>query len=180
MLRRMTEISRPQPGEYSAFHARYVALVPEDDLLAAMQAQEAMTAAALGAYAATPDHTYAPGKWTVRQLLGHMTDVERVFGGRLLFIARGDPARLPGFEQDDWMRAADFGRYALPDLLAEFGAVRRSHLSLLRHLPPGDWTRRGVVGDHEFTVRALARMLLGHERAHLDVLRERYDPARSG
>lgn len=171
-------MTSPQPGEYSPFHARYVALVPEDDLLAAMRAQEAVTAAALGAYAAAPDHTYAPGKWTVRQLLGHMTDVERVFGGRLLFILRGDPARLPGFEQDDWMRAAEFGRYALPELLAEFGAVRRSHLSLLGHLPPGDWTRRGVVGDHEFTVRALARMLLGHERAHLDVLRERYDPAR--
>lgn len=180
MLRRMTEISRPQPGEYSAFHARYVALVPEDDLLAAMQAQETVTAAALRPYAATPDQTYAPGQWTVRQLLGHMTDVERVFGSRLLFVARGDPARLPGFEQDDWMRAADFGRYALPDLLAEFGAVRRSHLSLLRHLPPGDWTRRGTVGDHDFTVRALARMLLGHERAHLDVLRERYGPARPG
>ena len=171
-------MTRPQPDEYSPFHARYVALVSEDDLLAAMRAQEAVTAAALGAYAAAPDHTYAPGKWTVRQLLGHMTDVERVFGGRLLFILRGDPARLPGFEQDDWMRAAEFGRYALPELLAEFGAVRRSHLSLLGHLPPGDWTRRGVVGDHEFTVRALARMLLGHERAHLDVLRERYDPAR--
>lgn len=167
-------MTRPTANEHSDFHARYVNMVPEPDLLAAMQAQEAVTRAEFLAYADRPEHTYAPGKWTVRQMLGHMTDTERVFGGRLLFAARADPAALPGIEQDDWMREADFGTYTLPDLLGEFATVRSGHLSLLRHLPPTVWDRRVTASGHSFTVRALAYMLLGHERAHLDILRERY------
>ena len=167
-------MTRPQPGGYSAFYARYVDLVPETDLLSAMQAQEAVTRAAFLTFADRPEHTYAPGKWSVRQMLGHMADTERVFGYRALSIARADPAPLPGFEQDDWMRMADFSPYSLEDLLASLQAARISNLYLLSNLSPATWERRGTASGSPVTVRALAYMLLGHERAHLDVLRERY------
>ncbi|WP_407540002.1 DinB family protein [Deinococcus radiomollis] len=167
-------MTRPAATDHSEFHARYVNLVPEQELLAAMRAQEAVTRAAFLAFADRPEHAYAPGKWTVKQMLGHMTDTERVFGFRALWISRADPSPLPGFEQDDWMAHADFSPYTLPDLLAEFHTVRAGHLSWLGHLPEAAWDRRGVVGGQEVTVRALAYMLLGHERAHLELLRERY------
>ena len=167
-------MTRPAPTDHSEFHARYVNLVPEDDVLAAMHEQSAMTQAQVLAFAPCPEHRYAPGKWTVRQVLGHMADTERVFGYRALSIARGDPAPLPGFDQDDWMAQADFDTSSLEDLLAEFQAVRTGNLYLLNGLTPAAWERRGTASGHAVTVRALAYMLLGHERAHLDVLRERY------
>jgi hypothetical protein len=165
---------RPQAAEHSDFHARYIDMVPEADLLSAMHAQTELTRAAFLAHAEHPGHTYAPGKWTVLQMLGHMTDTERVFGSRLLFFARRDPATLPGIEQDDWMAASDFSSYTLSELLSEFASVRAGHLSLLSHLRPEAWEHRGTASGNGFTVRALAYMLLGHERAHLEILKERY------
>ncbi len=167
-------MTRPAATDHSEFHARYVNMVPETDLLAAMQAQTPLTRAAVLAFAGRPDHAYAPGKWSVRQMLGHMTDTERVFGYRALSFARGDASPLPGFEQDDWMAAADLSRYSLEDLLTEFGTVRAGHLSWLSHLSGDAWERRGVASGQTVTVRALAYMLLGHERAHIEILRERY------
>lgn len=166
-------LARPTPGEYAPFYETYVRLVPEDDLLGAMQAQAAQTKALLAAFT-DPDQTYAPGKWTVRQLVGHLTDTERVFGGRALWVARGDPAALPGFDQDHWMAAADYGRYTLAELGAEFALVRAGHLSFLGHLGAEAWGRAGVVNGQLVSVRALGYLLLGHERHHLGVLRERY------
>jgi DinB superfamily len=167
-------MTRPAPTDHSEFHARYVNLVPEDDLLTAMRGQTSATQAQVLAFAGRPDHRYAPGKWSVRQVLGHMADTERIFGYRALSVARGDPAPLPGVEQDDWMAASTFGSSSLEDLLAEFQAVRTGNLYLLGGLTPVAWERRGTASGHTVTVRALAYMLLGHERAHLDVLRERY------
>lgn len=167
-------MTRPLPTDHSEFHARYVNMVPETDLLAAMRDQTSITRAAVLAFAGRPDHAYAPGKWTVRQMLGHMLDTERVFGYRALSFARGDASPLPGFEQDDWMAAADFSLYSLEDLLAEFETVRSGHHSWLSHLPDTAWERRGVASGQTVTVRSLAYMLLGHERAHVQILNEQY------
>ncbi len=167
-------MTRPAPTDHSEFHARYVNLVPETDLLSAMRAQTTVTQAALLAFADRPDHRYAPGKWTVRQVLGHMADTERIFGYRALSVARGDAAPLPGVEQDEWMANSDFSASSLEELLAGFQAVRTGNLYLLGGLTPAAWERRGVASGHTVTVRALAYMLLGHERAHLGILRERY------
>lgn len=166
--------SRPQPGEYAPFFARYVDLAPEDEVLSAMQAQTEVTNRAILGYADRPDHRYAPGKWTVKQVVGHMADTERLFGFRALWFARADPAPLPGMEQDDWMAASDFEAVGLEDLLTGFQAARTSNLFVLRQLAPDAWARRGVASGHSFTVRAYAHGLLGHERAHLQVLAERY------
>ena len=165
---------RPQPGDYPPFYARYVDLAPEDDVLKAMQEQAAVTETQILDFSDRPDHRYAPGKWSVRQMVGHMADTERVFGFRALWYARADPSALPGFEQDDWMAASDFEALSLEDLLREFQAARTNNWLMLKHLAPEAWERRGIANGHPFTVRAYAHGMLGHERAHLRVLAERY------
>ena len=167
-------MARPQPGEYPPFYARYVDLAPEDDVLAAIQAQAAVTEQQILQFADRPDHRYTPGKWSVRQIAGHMADTERVFGFRALWFARADASPLPGFEQDDWMAASDFETQPLAELLAGFQAARTNNLYMLRQLSPDAWERRGLANGHPFTVRAYAHGMLGHERAHLNVLAEKY------
>lgn len=167
-------MTRPQPGDYPPFYARYVDLAPEDDVLAGMAAQAPLTRAAILKFTDRPDFRYAPDKWSVRQIVGHMADTERVFGFRALWFARADPSPLPGFEQDDWMAASDFGTPTLEDLLAGFETARVSNLTVLRQLAPEAWEQRGSANGHPFTVRAYAHGMLGHERAHLQILAERY------
>ncbi|TSA87440.1 DinB family protein [Deinococcus detaillensis] len=167
-------MARSQFADCPPFYARYVDLAPEDDVLSAMQVQADVTRQAILGYADRPSFRYAPGKWSVRQVVGHMADTERLFGFRALWFARADPAPLPGMEQDGWMAASDFDAVNLEEVLAGFQAARASNLLLLRQLTPDAWSRRGVASGHSFSVRALAHILLGHERAHLQVLAERY------
>ncbi|MDV6375846.1 DinB family protein [Deinococcus arenicola] len=167
-------MTRPQSGDYPPFYARYVHLAPEEDVVGAMLMQAPLTRAAILNFVDRPDHRYAPDKWSVRQIVGHMADTERVFGFRALWFARADLSPLPGFEQDDWMAASDFDAQPLEDLLAGFEAARTSNLHMLRQLAPDAWVRRGRASGHDFTVRAYAHLLLGHERAHLQILAERY------
>jgi uncharacterized damage-inducible protein DinB len=119
-------------------------------------------------------HRYEPDKWSVKQVVGHISDAERIFSYRALSIARGDRAALPGMEQEEWMAGVDFDARTLADLLDEFEAVRASTLHLLRHLSSEAWARRGTASDNEVTVRALAYIIAGHEAHHVGVLRERY------
>jgi uncharacterized damage-inducible protein DinB len=119
-------------------------------------------------------HRYAPGKWSVKDMLGHMIDTERIFAYRALRIARADATPLPGFEQDDYVAAAGTEACEWSELLEEFQHVRRASILLLRHLPEAAWMRRGVASNHPVTVRALAYIIIGHVTHHLDILRERY------
>jgi len=168
-------IGRPEPTEHAEYYGRYIGLVPEADLCAAMQAQTETTLAFLRALPADAgERRYAPGKWSIKEVVGHMTDAERVFGLRALFFARLDPAALPGFEQDDWVSAASFDAAPLAELIDEFEHVRRGSLYFFKHLAPEAWMRRGTASDCEFTVRALAYAMVGHERYHLEILRARY------
>jgi hypothetical protein len=120
---------------------------------------------------------YAPDKWTVKEVLGHVTDTERIFAYRALRIARGDHKPLSGFEQDDYVRAGGFGERSLADLAEEFGQVRSATVALLRPLGDEAWSRRGVANNNEVTVRALAFIIAGHELHHREILKERYFPA---
>jgi hypothetical protein len=166
---------RPAPSEYAEYYGRYIGLVPEDDLCAAMAAQTEATLAFLRALPeAAGDHRYAPGKWSIKEVVGHVMDAERVFAMRALFFARLDAAALPGFEQDDWVNAATFDAQPLDELIAEFEHVRRGNLYFLKHLSAEAWRRRGTASGYDFSVRALAYVMLGHERYHLEVLRTRY------
>jgi uncharacterized damage-inducible protein DinB len=166
---------RPESNEYAPYYETYVSKVPDADLIETLERQSAETLALLRAL---PEgrgaHRYEPEKWSVKQVVGHMCDGERLFSYRALSIARGDGAALPGMDQEVWMAGADFDARTLRDLLDEFEAVRASTLHLLRHLPPEAWARRGTASDNEVTVRALAYIIAGHEAHHVGVLRERY------
>lgn len=168
---------RPDASEYAAFYAGYVAKVPDGDLLRTLEQQDEDTMALLSAVPETRgSFAYAPGKWTLKDVIGHIADAERVFAYRALRIARGDQTPLPGFDEGAWVSNAGCAERTLADLLGELRAVRAGTLALLRHLPAEATTRRGVANNIEVSVRALAWIIAGHERHHLAIIRERYLP----
>ncbi|MGH9442741.1 MAG: DinB family protein [Thermoanaerobaculia bacterium] len=168
-------IGRPAESEYPPFHAGYVSLVPEEEILAVLTDQLRDTVAFLQQI---PDSRagfrYGAEKWSVAELVGHVIDAERVFGFRAFTFARGDEAPLPGFEQDPYARAARVEGVPLATLAREFGHVRRGHLLLFERLAPSDWLRTGVASGARISVRALGFVMAGHVRHHVSVLRDRY------
>jgi hypothetical protein len=166
---------RPGVSEYDTRYAQYIDLVPESDLPQALSRQIDQTRALITAIPPSRiDLPYAPGEWTAREILGHLLDSERIFGFRLLCFARGDNAALARADQDMYVRHAQFDRYVFADLFQEFALVRASHVSLLSHLPVEAWDRVGVVGGLPISVRAIAFLMLGHERHHLATIRANY------
>ncbi|HWZ85322.1 MAG TPA: DinB family protein [Thermoanaerobaculia bacterium] len=169
------KIERPMSGEYHPAFERYVARVSEADALGALERQAAEIRAVLAPL--TPERAgfrYAPGKWTVREVLGHVTDTERVFGYRAMCVARGETASLPGFEENDYAANAGHDRYAIADLIAEFEAGRGSNISMLAHLDDAALRRIGTANGSPISVRAIAYVMVGHARHHLGVLASRY------
>jgi uncharacterized damage-inducible protein DinB len=168
-------IARPQAGEYAPYYDRYISLVQGEDILNTLDEQRRQTMTLLcGRDDEDGDFRYAPGKWSAKEVLGHVCDTERVFAYRALRIARADATTLEGFEQDDYVRNGPFAQRPLADLVEDFIAVRRATLSLLRNLDEAAWTRRGVANKNEVTVRALAYIIAGHELHHRGILEERY------
>ena len=171
---------RPQPGEYDPYYDRYISLVrhneaPGNDILAAFDDQRRQTLLLLsGRTEADGDLRYAPGKWSVKELLGHVNDTERIMSYRALRISRGDATPIEGFEQDDYVRNGPLARRPLSDLIEDYIAVRRATVSLFRNLDDAAWTRRGTAAGNEVTVRALAYIIAGHELHHRRVLEEKY------
>lgn len=169
---------RPAQNEYAPNYTGYVSLVPEDDILAAMTAQLAEVVDLLrGVPEAVGNTRHPPYTWSVKEVVGHLTDAERVFGYRALRFARGDTTPLPGFDENAYARAAGSDRAPLAGLVAEFEALRQSHLLLFRHLPDDAWGWVGVANDSPITVRALAYSIVGHVRHHGAILRRRLAPA---
>ncbi|HLO68089.1 MAG TPA: DinB family protein [Holophaga sp.] len=167
----MTTLSRPGTGDFAPHYALYVAAVPEGDLLTILEGQ-LEDAAALSALPG--DHRYAPGKWSVKEVLGHIVDAERIFAYRLLRIARNDATPLPGFDENLYVPESGAGARTVADLLEEFALVRRSTLALLRSLPAEALGRSGPVNGRPITASALAYVVAGHAAHHFQVLRERY------
>jgi hypothetical protein len=166
---------RPDAAEHLEYYGRYIALVPDGDLLRTLEQQDEDTIALLAAVPESKgDFAYAPGKWTLKEVIGHVADAERVFSYRALRIARGDQTPLPGFDEKTWVPYAGCAGRTLADLLGELRAVRAATLALLRHLPPDATTRRGTASNGTISVRALAWIIAGHERHHLGLIRERY------
>ena len=168
-------MKRPEPSEYAPFYAGYVGLVPEDDVLAVLEAQPAeVTRLAAGLPADRETYRYGPGKWSVRELLGHVGDGERVFGYRAFCIGRGERIPLPGFDEQEYIAAANYDARPAAELAADFAGLRASNLSVLRNLAPERWAQAGNANGKPVTVRALAWVMAGHVRHHLAVLRDRY------
>ena len=165
----------PDPSEYDAFYADYVAEAGEIPVLDQLAVQVDDTVRLLQPLSEQQaGYRYAPGKWTVREVVGHVIDTERVFAGRALHFARRDSAPLPGFDQDPYVAQARSDERPLRSLLAELEAVRRSTLALFRSFPTDAWDSRGMASDVEFTVRAVLFIIAGHELHHRRVLEERY------
>lgn len=168
-------LRRPDESEYLAYYQRYVALVPDGDILATLAAQNKDTLALLrGLPEEKGAFRYAPGKWSIKELVGHVTDTERIFATRALRFGRKDSTPLPGFDENDYVRNSSFGEYPLADLIDGFASVRNSSIFLFKHMSPEAATRRGKANNAEVSVRALAWIIAGHERHHVGVLRSRY------
>ena len=168
-------IGRPDETEYLQYYGRYISLVPDGDILTTLSEQLGNTLALLQVIPESrASFRYAPDKWSIKELVGHLIDTERIFAYRALRFARKDKTPLPGFEQDDYIRYASFDDYPLGELAAEFESVRRSSLFLFKHLEKEAWARRGVANDSEVSVRALAYTIAGHELHHRAILQSRY------
>jgi hypothetical protein len=165
----------PEATEYAPYYGRYVSLIPEGDIVATLAEQLDSTLRLLrGVDESKAGHRYAADKWSIKELVGHVIDAERIFAYRALRFARNDRTELPGFEQDDYIQHAGFDARSLDDIAQEFEFVRRGNLLMLGHLDGSAWQRRGVASGGEVSVRALAYIMAGHERHHMDILRTRY------
>lgn len=170
-------IGRPAPTEYVPYFAKYVELVPEGDVLDLLTRQADETAAMIGALSDRDgDFRYAEGKWAIKEVVGHITDTERIFVYRALCFARGEAAGLPAFDENEYVRRANFSSRSLKDLLAELRTVRAATLSFLTGLDAEAIARRGIANKREYTVRAIAYIIAGHERHHVKIITERYLP----
>lgn len=172
--------ARPAAGEYAPFYAGYVARVPDGDIVATLRAQAEDTVRLLERVGeAGAGCAYAPGKWTIREVVGHLCDGERIFGARALRFARGDPSPLPGFDEKAYVPAGEFEARTLASLIIELRAIRAATVALFDGLPDAAWMRTGTANETPVSVRALAWITAGHERHHRLLLEERYLPALS-
>jgi len=166
-------LTRPERNEYSDFHADYVARVPEGNVIEILEKQmkelQGFLETLSEEQAAEPT---APGKWSIKQVVGHLCDGERVLAYRAMRIARADRTPLAGYEQDDYVRESNANERSLTDLVAEHEAVRRATIALFKSMPEQAWLRRGTANNMEVTVRALAYITAGHERRHLEQVKK--------
>jgi hypothetical protein len=178
MVAKIIVPGRPKAGEYGEYYEKYVALIPGTDILGTLEGQRLVMSQLLGARSEREGNfRYAPDKWTVKEVIGHVTDSERIFAYRALRFARGDRTPLAGFEQDGYVKNGGFGERTLEDLAEEFADVRGATITLLNGLDQAAWQRRGVASNNEVSVRALAYIIAGHELHHRRILEEKYLPA---
>lgn len=171
----MNLAQRPSRDEYGDFHVGYLSEVPDGDIRDTLaRVSREMRDFYLAIPEAKADHAYAPGKWTVRQIAGHVADSERVFAYRALRFGRGDATPLPGFDQEIYVPNSNVADRPWSEILDDLFTVRQASLNLFRSFRDADWARRGEASGIEITVRACAWILAGHELHHRRVLRERY------
>ena len=168
-------MSRPEKNEYAAYYETYVSLVEETDIVSVMENQLSEVRDLLaGISEEKSNFRYGEGKWSIKELLGHLIDGERIFAYRALRIARDDQTPIEGYEQDDYIKNAEFAKCSLADLGEEFTLVRKANVLMFRNLSETAWHRRGMANNKEISVRALAYISAGHEIYHVNILKERY------
>jgi hypothetical protein len=168
-------IARPKADEHPEYYGRYISQVPEGDLVTLLREQIIESVALLsGVSPERANYAYAPGKWTIKEVVGHMIDVERVMSFRALWLARNDKTPLPGFDENQWAPNSNSASRTLGDLLEEFQVVRAATVHLAKHLDAEALARRGTVNGNQISVRALFYIIAGHERHHGALFRDRY------
>ena len=167
--------TRPTTNEYAPYYGRYIDLVPSGKIVVTLRQQMTDTLDLLASLTEQQAlHRYSPGKWSIKEIIGHIMDTERVFAYRALRFARNDKTALAGFEQDDYVIGGEFDSRAISELAFEFNAVREASIRLFEGFTESAWERRGVANEVEVSVRALAWIISGHEMHHKEVIRSRY------
>ena len=167
--------TKPAPTEHAPEFSGYVTLVPEGDIIQTLEQQIENSLSLLRTIPSDKaNFRYAPDKWSVKELLGHLIDSERIFSYRALRFARNDQTQLHGYEQDDYVREGRFDSRNFADMVEEFATLRRATIQLFRPLNEMEWLRKGKANENEISVRALAYIIAGHELHHMGVLRSRY------
>ncbi len=168
-------MNRPMESEYAPYYQDYINQVSENEILPVLRSQMDDLDVLLDRVAPEKEtYRYAEGKWSIREIVGHLIDGERVFGYRAFCIARGEKQNLPGFDQDDYMLTAPYDHIDLEDLLSELRLIRLGNIAMFRTFDEESWSRVGTANGNEVTTRALAFVMAGHVRHHMNVLRERY------
>ena len=168
-------LQRPSAGEFIPYYGKYISLVTDGDLIEMLARNADETIALLRAQPPEmADHAYAAGKWTVKEVIGHVCDAERIFAYRILRIARDDRTPMEGFDENAYVPAGDFGSRTLESLIEEFTAVRQASIALIASLSDEAWARVGVANNDGISARALAYILAGHELHHREILLTRY------
>lgn len=167
--------NRPEAGEYAPYYSTYVNLVPEGDIIHILNEQIDDTKKLLNEMTNKQAlFKYGPDKWSIKEVIGHITDTERIMGYRLLCIARGETVSLPGYDDQEYVKNASFNKHAIQDLLEDFQIARKSTVQLLKRLESDEWLRKGSANNSQVTVRAIAYIIAGHERHHRQIIKERY------
>ena len=168
-------VGRPEADEIPAHFVGYIGRVPENDPVAVLAAQIDVTAALLGGLSdADALKRYAPGKWSVKEVVGHLADTERIMTYRALRVARADETPLPGFDENAYVPPAKFDARPLAELISDFRTVRGATVALFKSFDADAWRRRGTASGKPISVRALGYMIPGHERHHVEILKDRY------
>ena len=168
-------LPRPRADEFNEYYARYIGLVPDGDIVVTLAREGAATRALLAS--APPEkeeYRYAPGKWSLREVVGHLVDTERLFSFRALWFVRGGDGGLAAMDQEAWARSSRAGSRPLAELVEEWGALRRANVLFFGSLSEEEGARRGVASGYGVTVRALAWMIVGHELYHRKLILRDY------
>jgi uncharacterized damage-inducible protein DinB len=168
-------MTRPEKGEYAEYYDRYISLVEEPDIVAVLENQHSELLDFFQKISEEKSHyAYGADKWTIKEVIGHLTDGERIFAYRALRISRADQTPIEGFEQDGYIENSNFNNTPLSELTAELLYVRKANLIFFKNLSGESWQRTGTASENTVSVRALAYIMAGHIRHHLKILNERY------
>ena len=167
-------MNRPQPNEYPMWGEQYIKLVEEENVITVLERQAQEFPEFLNSFMENADFAYAPGKWTIKELVGHIIDTERILCFRLLSFARGESTALPGFDEDEYVKHAHFSDRSLVSLAEEFSLLRQANLYLFKSLDETDLNKTGIASSKSLTVRALLFVIAGHVVHHTSIMKERY------
>lgn len=167
-------MNRPQPNEYPSWGEKYIKLVEGNDVFNSLEQQATEFPEFLNNFIEKADYAYAGGKWTIKELTGHLIDTERILCFRLLSFARGEQSELPGFQEDEYVKTAHFGDRSLLSFGQEFSLLRKANLYLFRSLNEAELNRVGTASGKQITVRALLFIVAGHIIHHTQIIKERY------
>ncbi|QWU45642.1 DinB family protein [Bacillus sp. NP247] len=166
---------RPEANEYNPYYSTYISLIPDGDIIHILEKQMKETNLLLKDISDSEGHfRYAPNKWSIKEVIGHIADTERIMVYRLLSIARGETAELPGYNDDMYVLRAAFDKQSMQDLLENLTVVRQSTIHLLKSLDKEAWLQWGIANNSEVTVLALTNIIAGHELHHCQLIKERY------